>query len=146
MSQNNSTLGNTRTRQQTIWAWVFIIFAIATIAAVIALTVLGGMMMADIRVGRIHREIGYIFIIVSILMTIVAWIWAGVSSYPKAKGLSGHASSLALLALIQWFSSAQHWTILHIVIGVACLVAAIGFIPMLPKISAADKRSGVQAG
>lgn len=118
--------------------------ATATVAAVLVLVQLALGIMIAVRTGgsvirEAHAGVGYLIVLAGIVAAVFAW---SAAKSAGSKGVFFHALSLPILALVQIGLAEADLRIVHIVIGIATVVAFIGLVPMANKLAA---RTGVAA-
>lgn len=81
-------------------------------------------------VRTVHAITGYTVVVVAILVALAAWRFAKLTA---RKGVFWHAVSIPVLMIIQIGLAEMGVEIVHIILGIALLVAAIGLTMMVRK-------------
>lgn len=80
-----------------------------------------------------HAGVAYLTVLAGIVATVFAWSAAAVAG---SKGVFFHALSLPILAVLQIGLGEMHLTVVHIILGLATVVAFVGLVPMTNKVAA----------
>ncbi|MFT3876479.1 MAG: hypothetical protein QM708_08675 [Propioniciclava sp.] len=99
---------------------LFRIAAGASAAVALTLGVLGSFMDAD-GVRGVHATLAMVFLVLSLVAGIVSFVYARAIG---RKGIGMHGLSVFVLAIAQYGMGELYWTIPHIVLGLAIVLAA----------------------
>lgn len=130
-SQNSTPQYNVGIPQQEPLRQGLFYLAVGLSVLMLAMAILGLMIAGGVGgLGTMHSIIGYSTLLVAILAAVAAWRF---SKATAQKGVFYHALSLPILMLLQIALGEMHQKHIHMALGIAILIAAVGLVMMTRK-------------
>lgn len=121
----------TQSKAVSLFTWLRNLTLIGVIIAILQLALGATAYFVHGKVwGSAHGGLGYLNTVVLAAAAVLAWLW---TSTQPSRGVFWHAVSLPVLGLIQIALADTHLWWLHIILGLAFVLAVIGLWSILVK-------------